>query len=151
VRRQLSIEELVGRYRLACAPLSDLIMDYLRVRQPALDYANLHAMFRALAGLFWAEIETLAPGIDTIPSAAADRPTVEGRAGDQNPKPSPDLMGAEADALCGANYGERSTERTNQRNGYRNCQFDTRTGSLDLANPEAAAWFVLSGLAAGTA
>jgi hypothetical protein len=126
-------------------------MDYLRVRQPALDYASLHAMFRALAGLFWAEIETLAPGIDTIPSAAADRPTVEGRAGDQNPKPSPDLMGAEADALCGANYGERSTERTNQRNGYRNCQFDTRTGSLDLANPEAAAWFVLSGLAAGTA
>jgi putative transposase len=27
------------------------------------------------------------------------------------------LMGAEADALCGANYGERSTERTNQRKG----------------------------------
>ena len=27
------------------------------------------------------------------------------------------LMGAEADALCGAGYGERSTERTNQRNG----------------------------------
>jgi len=29
------------------------------------------------------------------------------------------LMGAEADALCGAVYGERSTERMNQRNGYR--------------------------------
>ena len=43
------------------------------------------------------------------------------------------LMGAEADALCGATFGERSTERTNQRNGYRNRQFDTRTGSLDLA------------------
>ena len=27
------------------------------------------------------------------------------------------LMGAEADALCGANYGERSTERTYQRKG----------------------------------
>ena len=36
------------------------------------------------------------------------------------------LMGAEADALCGAGYGERSTERTNQRNGYRHRQFDTR-------------------------
>ena len=43
------------------------------------------------------------------------------------------LMGAEADALCGASYGERSAERTNQRNGYRRRQFDTRTGTLDLA------------------
>jgi putative transposase len=46
------------------------------------------------------------------------------------------LMGAEADALCGAGYGERSAERTNQRNGYRHRQFDTRTGSLDLAIPK---------------
>src|ERR1700731_4932060 len=45
------------------------------------------------------------------------------------------LMGAEADALCGAGYGERSAERTNQRNGYRHRQFDTRTGTLDLAIP----------------
>ncbi len=45
------------------------------------------------------------------------------------------LMGAEADALCGAGYGERSTDRTNSRNGYRHRQFDTRTGSLDLAIP----------------
>ena len=46
------------------------------------------------------------------------------------------LMGAEADALCGAGYGQRSAERTNQRNGYRHRQFDTRTGSLDLAIPK---------------
>src|SRR5271168_4909248 len=46
------------------------------------------------------------------------------------------LMGAEADALCGADYGQRSAERTNQRNGYRHRQFDTRTGSLDLATPK---------------
>jgi putative transposase len=46
------------------------------------------------------------------------------------------LMGAEADALCGAGYGQRSSERTNQRNGYRNRQFDTRTGTLDLAIPK---------------
>ncbi len=46
------------------------------------------------------------------------------------------LMGAEADALCGAGYGERSTERTNSRNGYRHRQFDTRAGSLDLAIPK---------------
>ena len=46
------------------------------------------------------------------------------------------LMGAEADALCGAGYGERSATRTNQRNGYRNRQFDTRAGTLDLAIPK---------------
>lgn len=46
------------------------------------------------------------------------------------------LVGAEADALCGAGYGERSAERTNSRKGYRYRQFDTRTGSLDLAIPK---------------
>jgi putative transposase len=46
------------------------------------------------------------------------------------------LMGADADALCGAGYGQRSTERTNSRNGYRHRQFDTRAGSLDLAIPK---------------
>jgi putative transposase len=46
------------------------------------------------------------------------------------------LMGAEGDALCGAGYGERSATRTNQRNGYRNRQFDTRAGTLDLAIPK---------------
>ena len=45
------------------------------------------------------------------------------------------LMGAEADALCGAGYGQRSNERTDSRNGYRHRQFDTRTGTLDLAIP----------------
>ncbi len=46
------------------------------------------------------------------------------------------LMGAEADALCGAGYGQRSSERTNSRNGYRQRRFDTRTGTLDLAIPK---------------
>jgi putative transposase len=46
------------------------------------------------------------------------------------------LMGAEADALCGAGYGERSSERTNRRNGYRERRFDTRVGTIDLAVPK---------------
>jgi putative transposase len=46
------------------------------------------------------------------------------------------LMGAEADAVCGAEYGRRSSERVNQRNGYRQRQFDTRAGTLDLAIPK---------------
>ena len=46
------------------------------------------------------------------------------------------LMGAEADALCGAGYGERSPERVNQRNGYRERTWDTRTGTISLALPK---------------
>src|SRR4051812_24974776 len=39
------------------------------------------------------------------------------------------LMSAEADAVCGADYGARSTERTNTGNGYRSREFDTRAGT----------------------
>jgi transposase-like protein len=46
------------------------------------------------------------------------------------------LMGAEADALCGAGYGQRTDERTNSRNGYRHRDFDTRVGTLDVAIPK---------------
>ena len=46
------------------------------------------------------------------------------------------LMGAEADAVCGAAYGERSAERTNTRNGYRRREWDTRAGSISLAIPK---------------
>ena len=46
------------------------------------------------------------------------------------------LMAAEADALCGAGYGERSPERTNSRNGYRSRVFDTRAGTIDLDIPK---------------
>jgi transposase-like protein len=46
------------------------------------------------------------------------------------------LMGAEADALCGARYGERSSERVNIRNGYRERVWDTRVGTVELAIPK---------------
>jgi transposase-like protein len=47
-----------------------------------------------------------------------------------------ELMGAEADALCGAPYGERSPERVNSRNGYRSRRWDTRAGTIDLEIPK---------------
>jgi transposase-like protein len=46
------------------------------------------------------------------------------------------LMGAEADAICGAPYGERSPDRVNTRNGYRARRFDTRIGTLNLEIPK---------------
>jgi putative transposase len=46
------------------------------------------------------------------------------------------LMNAEVDALCGASYGERTPERTNSRNGYRERDWDTRAGTIELAIPK---------------
>jgi transposase-like protein len=46
------------------------------------------------------------------------------------------LMGAEADAICGAPYGLPSPDRTNSRNGYRHRDFDTRAGTVDVAIPK---------------
>ncbi len=46
------------------------------------------------------------------------------------------LMAAEADAACGADYGQRTPERVNSRNGYRHRDFDTRAGTIDVAVPK---------------
>jgi putative transposase len=46
------------------------------------------------------------------------------------------LMSAEADAVCGAAYGARTPVRVNSRNGYRPREFDTRTGTLEVAIPK---------------
>jgi transposase-like protein len=46
------------------------------------------------------------------------------------------LMSAEADAVCGAPYGERAEARTNTRNGYRRREWDTRAGSIEVAIPK---------------
>jgi putative transposase len=46
------------------------------------------------------------------------------------------LTSAEADAMCGAGYGERSPERVNSRNGYRAREWDTRAGTIELAIPK---------------
>jgi len=45
------------------------------------------------------------------------------------------LMGAEADVICGAQYGQPSEDRVNYRNGYRDRRWDTRAGTIDLAIP----------------
>ena len=46
------------------------------------------------------------------------------------------LLSAQADSVCGAEYGTRSSERSNRRNGYRHRDLDTRTGTLDIAIPK---------------
>ena len=46
------------------------------------------------------------------------------------------LMSAQADAVCGAEYGVVSPDRVNSRNGYRHRELDTRTGTIDVAIPK---------------
>ena len=46
------------------------------------------------------------------------------------------LMELETEALCGAGHGERSESRTNQRNGYRDRDWQTRAGTVELRIPK---------------
>ena len=47
-----------------------------------------------------------------------------------------DLTDLEASATIGAGKYERSSERTNSRNGTRDREFDTRAGTLQLQIPK---------------
>ncbi|GAB3083000.1 hypothetical protein GCM10027157_16670 [Corynebacterium aquatimens] len=46
------------------------------------------------------------------------------------------ILSAQADTVCGAEYGVASTERVNHRNGYRHRDLDTRVGTIDVAVPK---------------
>ena len=46
------------------------------------------------------------------------------------------LMALETEPLCGAAPGERSAGRINQRNGYRDRDWQTRVGTVELRVPK---------------
>lgn len=46
------------------------------------------------------------------------------------------VMEAEVSALCGAGHGERTEERQNSRNGYRERDLETRMGTVPLSIPK---------------
>jgi len=46
------------------------------------------------------------------------------------------LMALETESVCGAGHGERSAERRNQRNGYRDRDWETRAGTVELRIPK---------------
>ena len=48
------------------------------------------------------------------------------------------LLSAQADSVCGAEYGVRSPDRANRRNGYRHRDLDTRVGHGGCGGAEAA-------------
>jgi len=45
------------------------------------------------------------------------------------------MMGLDANQLCGAAFGQKSDQRVNHRNGYRQRRWDTRLGTIPLELP----------------
>ena len=116
---QLTPEELVDRYHLQCKPVRDLIVDYLRERQPAVDYTSLKMLSYYLAQRFWADLEEHNPGIDSLHLTAEAAGAWKQR---QRTKPQ----------IITAPDGER-TVVTAERIGYRQCLTPVRAFYLDLS------------------
>jgi len=65
-RGQPSCAQLIDRYQLACRPVRDVLVDYLAERQTAVDFSSLQRFAYLLGKLFWADLETHHPGIDSL-------------------------------------------------------------------------------------
>ena len=119
---QQSPEQLIDRYHLVCGPVRDLLVDYLRERQPALDYTSLKSLAYYLGKLFWQDLERHHAGIVSLdlPAEVADawkrrlrtmRKTVA----------SPSATGERAEVVV-------------PRVNYRECLTPVRAFYLDLAH-----------------
>ncbi|WP_408899681.1 hypothetical protein ACJ5H2_22455 (plasmid) [Nocardioides sp. R1-1] len=65
-RGQPTCEQLIDRYKITCRPVRDLLVDYLRERQPSVDFSSLQRFAYLLGKLFWADLEAHHPGIDSL-------------------------------------------------------------------------------------
>jgi len=65
-RGQPTCEQLIDRYQIACRPVRDLLVDYLRERQPSVDFSSLQRFAYLLGKLFWADLEAHHRGIDSL-------------------------------------------------------------------------------------
>ena len=63
---QITVEQMIDRYDIACRPVRDVLVDYLRERQPSLDFTSLRALSFGLGKLFWKDLETHHLGIDSL-------------------------------------------------------------------------------------
>jgi integrase len=65
-RGKPTCEQLIDRYQIACQPVRDVLVDYLRERQPAVDFSSLQRLAYLLGKLFWADLEAHHPGIGSL-------------------------------------------------------------------------------------
>ena len=116
---QLSPEELIDRYALQCRPVRDLLVDYLRERQAALDYASLKNLSHFLGRCFWQDLERHHPGI-----ASLHLPAEVAAAWKQRLRTRPRTVTAST--------GEKTVSYVPRVN-YRQCLTPVRAFYLDLA------------------
>jgi integrase len=114
---QLSCEQLVDRYGLACRPVRDLLVDYLKERQPILDYTSLRDLSYYLARCFWKDLELHHPGVDSLRLPADVAAEWRERLRERQP---PGTAG-------------RDPGKTVARIGYRECLTKVRSFYLDLS------------------
>jgi hypothetical protein len=65
-RGKPTCEQLIDRYAIACQPVRDVLVDYLRERQAAADFSTLQRLAYLLGKLFWADLEAHHPGISSL-------------------------------------------------------------------------------------
>jgi len=65
-RGQLTPGQMIDRYGIACGPVRDLLVDYLRERQPSVDYSTLRNLAQRLGSVFWRDLELHHPGINSL-------------------------------------------------------------------------------------
>jgi hypothetical protein len=116
---QLTPAELVDRYQLHCRPVRDLLVDYLRERQPAVDYTSLKMLACYLAQRFWADLEQHHPGIDSL---HLTREVADAWKQRQRTKPQ----------IITSASGEKSVVMV-ERIGHRQCLTPVRALYLDLS------------------
>jgi len=63
---QRSPEQMIDRYHLACRQVRDLLVAYLKERQPGLDHNSLESLANLLGNRFWADLEAHHPGICSL-------------------------------------------------------------------------------------
>ena len=65
-RGKPTCEQLIDRYGIGCEPVRDVLVGYLRERQPSMDFSSLQNLAYLLGKLFWADLEANHPGIASL-------------------------------------------------------------------------------------
>ena len=116
---QRTPEELIGRYCLECRPVRDLLVEYLRERQPVLDYGSMTSLACDLGMRFWQDLERHNPGISSLNLSRRGRRCVEATPARQ----------AEDGHRPDGSKAQVQVPRLN----YRDCLIPVRAFYLDLA------------------
>jgi integrase len=63
---QQSVEQLIDRYDFDSRPVRDVMVAYLRERQPSMDFTSLRNLSFGLGKMFWKDLEIHHPGISSL-------------------------------------------------------------------------------------